>query len=88
MSSRLSSILLCLMLAFPPRSATAADESQPGAIVGLVTDAGKQPVAHATVTAVKAGGAAIRATISGVDGVYSLADLPPGTWSVTIQVDG
>ena len=58
-----------------------------GAIVGIVTNAAKLPVAGATVTAVKAGGG-IRATVSGSDGIYSFADLPPGAWSLTVQVDG
>src|ERR1700736_1467545 len=59
-----------------------------GAIVGIVTNAAKLPVAGATVTATRTDGGAIRATISGSDGIYSFADLAPGTWSVTVQVDG
>jgi hypothetical protein len=58
-----------------------------GAIVGVVTNATKLPVAGATVTAVRMGGG-IRATISGSDGVYSFADLPPGLWTITSEVDG
>jgi len=60
----------------------------PGTIVGIVSDAARRPVAHATVTAVRQENGSIRATISGSDGVYSFADLPPGTWSVTAQADG
>jgi len=60
----------------------------PGAIVGVVRNSDKVPVSGATITAIKAGGGAIRATVSGNDGVYSFADLPPGTWSLTLQVDG
>ncbi len=63
-----------------------ADETA-GAIVGIVTNSAKIPVAHATVTARRVGGDGIRATISGSDGVYSFADLPPGLWSITSQVD-
>ncbi len=58
-----------------------------GTIVGIVTNAEKQPVARATVTAIRKGGG-IRATISGSDGVYSFADLPPGSWYLTAQVEG
>ena len=58
-----------------------------GAIVGIVTNAAKLPVAGATVTAARVGGG-IRATVSGSDGVYSFADLPPGAWSLTVQVEG
>lgn len=65
-----------------------ADESSPGAIVGIITDPAKVPVVHATVTATKVGGGGIRATISGSDGVYSFADLPPGKWSITTRAEG
>jgi hypothetical protein len=60
----------------------------PGAIVGIVRNSDKVPVSGATITAVRAGGGAIRATLSGSDGVYSFADLAPGTWSLALQVDG
>src|SRR3984957_9624196 len=60
----------------------------PGAIVGVVRNSDKVPVPGATITAVRAGGGAIRATLSGNDGVFSFADLPPGTWSLSLQVDG
>jgi Putative beta-barrel porin-2, OmpL-like. bbp2/Carboxypeptidase regulatory-like domain len=59
-----------------------------GTIVGIVTNAAKLPVAGATVTATRTDGGAIRATISGSDGIYSFADLAPGAWSLTVQVDG
>src|SRR5271167_811528 len=59
-----------------------------GTIVGIVTNSAKLPVAGATVTAVRVDGGGIRATISGSDGVYSFADLAPGEWSITSQVDG
>ncbi len=58
-----------------------------GTIVGIVTSAEKLPVAGATVTATRQGGG-IRATISGSDGVYSFADLPPGSWYLTADVQG
>src|SRR5450755_654228 len=60
----------------------------PGAIVGVVRNPEKVPVSGATVTAVRSDGGAIRATLSGSDGIYSFADLPPGTWSLTLQLDG
>jgi len=70
--------------------AVEADELSvaPGTIVGIVTNAAKLAVAHATVTATRVDGAGIRATISGSDGVYSFADLPPGTWSVASELNG
>jgi hypothetical protein len=59
-----------------------------GAIVGIVTNSAKLPVAGATVTATRVDGSGIRATVSSSDGVYSFADLAPGAWSITVQVDG
>jgi hypothetical protein len=67
-------------------SATAVKISS-GAIVGIVTDPAKLPIAGATVTAVRVGGG-IRATVSSSDGIYSFADLAPGEWSITVEVDG
>ena len=59
-----------------------------GTMVGIVTNSAKLPVAGATVTAPRADSGGIRATVTGSDGLYSFADLPPGQWSVTVQVEG
>jgi hypothetical protein len=59
-----------------------------GAIVGIVRNAAKLPVANATVTAVRVDGGGIRATISGSDGIYSFADLAPGEWKLTFELEG
>jgi hypothetical protein len=63
-------------------------EDTAGAIVGVITNPAKLPVAHATITARRIDGSGIRATISGSDGVYSFSDLPAGHWSISSQVDG
>src|SRR5579864_2543636 len=65
----------------------AADAAQFGALVGLVRDATGAPVAEATVTAVRTDGSATRATLTGSDGVYSFADLTPGAWSVSVELE-
>ena len=59
-----------------------------GTIVGIITNSAKLPVAHATVTARRVDGGAIRSTISGSDGTNSFADLSPGAWSLTSEVEG
>jgi hypothetical protein len=93
-SYRLGFLLCILMSALTLSVARAADSAAPavkasaGAIVGIVANAAKAPVAHATVTAVRKDGSAIRATLSGSDGVYSFADLTPGEWALSVQVDG
>jgi hypothetical protein len=58
-----------------------------GAVVGMVTNAAKMPVAHATVTAIRRGGG-IRATLSGNDGTYAFNDLPAGSWAITVEAEG
>jgi len=75
-----------IVLAAAPLAAASAAEL--GAIVGLITTQSGAPVAHATVTALRADGGAIRATVAGSDGVYSFADLTPGNWSVTAELPG
>jgi hypothetical protein len=64
-----------------------AQRATTGALVGIVTDASKSPLAHATVTAASEEGH-IRATVAGTDGVFSFSDLPPGLWTLTVQADG
>jgi hypothetical protein len=66
----------------------AARAAELGAIVGRLTTPAGAPVANATVTAKRADGGAIRATLSGSDGVYSFGDLTPGAWTVTAEVPG
>jgi putative OmpL-like beta-barrel porin-2/carboxypeptidase family protein len=84
-------VVLTAGLALPAQ----ADESRAsvvkvssGAIVGMVTDSTKLPIAYATVTAARVDGGGIRATVSNSEGVYSFADLAPGAWVLTVQVDG
>jgi Putative beta-barrel porin-2, OmpL-like. bbp2/Carboxypeptidase regulatory-like domain len=85
-ASRLQRVLLSLSVAALLSGTARAAEL--GAIVGLIRNAAGAPVAHATVTAVRVDGSGTRATLSGSDGVYSLADLPPGTWTVSSQLEG
>ncbi|HEY2634806.1 MAG TPA: carboxypeptidase-like regulatory domain-containing protein, partial [Steroidobacteraceae bacterium] len=72
----------------PSAPAAPAIRVSAGTIVGLVTNSAKLPVGGATVTAARVDGNGIRATVSSSDGIYSFADLAPGAWSVTVQVDG
>ena len=59
-----------------------------GALVGLITDGSGTPLPHATVSAIRAADGAIRATLTGSDGVYSFGDLPSGIWSVSVDAAG
>jgi len=75
------------------RVAAAAEPAAPsapasyGAIVGIITNADKVPLRGVTVTAVRDRGG-IRAAISGSDGVYSFADVPAGSWTLTATLEG
>jgi hypothetical protein len=81
-------LIAAVSLALSLESPLARAEDTAGAIVGVVTNSAKLPVAHATVTARRVDGSGIRATISGNDGIYSFSDLPSGRWSITSQVEG
>jgi hypothetical protein len=69
----LQCVLLCAVVMSVLLPAARAGDAAPGTIVGLVTNSAKLPVAHATVTAVRTDRGAIRATVSGSDGVYARA---------------
>jgi len=81
-------LIAAVSLASSFESPLAQAEDTAGAIVGVITNSAKLPVAHATVTARRVDGSGIRATISGNDGIYSFGDLPSGRWSITSQVEG
>jgi len=87
-AQRLPGRLLCLLAAALLSAAPAARAADVGAIVGVVRNASGAPLAQVTVTAVRLDGSGTRATISGSDGVYSFADVPPGLWAITSQADG
>lgn len=74
-----------LVAAVLPCTAHAAELAT---LVGLVTTEAGAPVAQSSVTALRADRGAIRATLSGSDGVYSFPDLSPGSWSVTAEIPG
>jgi hypothetical protein len=81
-------LMLAALMTTPALSAAEAVPSALGTIVGIVRNASKLPVAGATITATRADGTGIRATISGSDGIYSFADVQPGGWLLTSQAEG
>jgi hypothetical protein len=82
-----TSIAVVLPIARAEDSATLMAAQARGTIVGIVASAAKVPIGGATVTAARADGS-IRSTVSNSDGIYSFADVPLGSWSLTISVDG
>jgi hypothetical protein len=81
-----AAVLVRVSSAAEPASAAAVSTAD-GAIVGIITSADKVPLRGVTITAIRQGGG-IHATISGSDGMYSFADLQPGSWSLTATIDG
>ncbi len=71
-----------------PPSASENRKATYGAIVGVIRNAAKAPIAGATVTSAKADGSGLRATVSSSDGIYSFGDVTPGEYSVSSQADG
>jgi hypothetical protein len=64
-----------------------AAETAPATISGVVTDWDGVPFAHAAIKATSASGVQFQAT-SGAAGVYTLSDLPSGTYRLLIQGAG
>ncbi len=80
-------IAAAIPVAWTQESAPSMPPVMRGTIVGVVTGMAKVPIGGATVTALSASGN-IRSTVSGSDGIYSFADVAPGSWSLTITVEG
>ena len=59
-----------------------------GGLVGLVTDASKAPVPGASVTAAHSDSGVSRTVVTGRDGSFRIADLAPGRYNVTIDLEG
>jgi iron complex outermembrane receptor protein len=66
-------------------AAAPAVAQQTGSIKGVVKDETDASLPGATVTA---SGPATRTVVSGGDGAYQIANLPPGTYKVTAQMSG
>jgi hypothetical protein len=71
-------------------ASTAPAQPQPmfGAIAGVVRSSAKLPIVGAMVTAARADGTGIWTTISGSDGIFSIPNVAPGEYLVTLQADG
>jgi outer membrane receptor protein involved in Fe transport len=59
-----------------------------GSVSGTVTDTTDAAVPGATVTATNKETGAMRVVVSGGDGTYRLADLDPGRYSISIELQG
>jgi hypothetical protein len=67
----------------PPVSAQTA-----GTIAGSVSDASAAALPGATVTARNTGTGLVRTAVTGAEGRYAIAALPPGTYEVRVELTG
>lgn len=79
---RIAAPALCLFVVF-----SAVAQSNRGGVSGTVFDSNGITVAKAQVVAKGAGGESYKAATS-AQGKYSLADLPPGAYEITVSVPG
>lgn len=66
----------------------AASAQSMGTINGRVTDPAGALIPGATVTATNAGTGVARTTVSGSDGLFTISELIPGTYDVTVDKTG
>jgi hypothetical protein len=83
----LAAIALAAALAVAFSSGVSAQERF-GALSGTVTDASQAPVPGATVTVTNKQTGAVRTAVSGGAGGWTLPDLDPGRYSVSIELSG
>ncbi len=83
-------VLLRLALAFTTLAAPVALLAQAvnGTILGTVSDSTGATVGNAKVSAVQSETGATRETVTNESGNYTMPDLPPGTYSVTVVAQG
>src|SRR5579871_1171314 len=79
-------VLVVVLIAFVSLQAFAQTET--GTIVGTVTDPSGAVVTGATVTVTNKAMGATRTTTTGSTGTYTVTDLPPGTYEITITASG
>ena len=89
MSKRTCTLIFCsLLFVLTMVSCSAGFAQTLGTITGVVTDSGGAIVPGTTVTAVGDQTGLKRVQTSGANGVYSLPDLPIGTYTVTFSHEG
>src|SRR3974390_331956 len=67
---------------------TALAQVSSSTLTGHVTNRWKQPVAGAGVTVKSGSNSFARSAVSDGSGIYSLVDIPPGAYSVSIERHG
>lgn len=78
--------IFCIVLLLSGTAAYAAETT--ASIIGIVFDNSDVPVPGASITAVNTATKFTRVISSGPDGFYRIPLLPPGTYTVTVEVSG
>src|SRR5689334_10025372 len=76
--------LLALVVFMTPLTA----QERFGGLSGTITDTQKLAVPGATVTATNNQTGASRTAVTSADGTYRIAELPPGRYTVTVELQG
>src|SRR5256885_703862 len=79
---------LVLLLAIALFSSPMFAQERFGGLTGTVTDPQKLAVPGATVTATNNTTGATRTAVTGTDGSYRISELPPGRYTVSIELQG
>ncbi len=80
-------LLLCLLLIGPPAIRSASAQTA-ASVVGAVSDASGAALPGVTVTARNTGTGLVRSTVTGAEGRYVLAAVPPGTYELRAELTG
>src|ERR1035441_1782930 len=80
MSKNVLSLVLCC--------AAAMAQAPAAQITGVVKDAAGAAIAGAEVKATQTATGAVHTAVSGIAGEYTLADLPPGAYSLEVSKEG
>ena len=91
MKRAVSTVLAAVLLsatAIIPTSSALAQTANTGVITGVVQNEKGEVVANAIVRATNKGTNASREAKSSSEGVYEITQLPPGTYSVTVEAQG
>src|SRR3954471_23904453 len=87
MRLRLTASIIAILLAVVASGAATAQERF-GGLAGVVTDSSQAPVPGATITVTNKQTGASRTVVSAADGAYRIADLEPGRYSVSVELQG
>ncbi len=86
---RLFSALICLFLGFAAFTpAVRAQTASTGAVTGIVTDGTGGTMTGASLRVISQATGEVRTVVTGANGIYFVAALPPGPYTLNVSKDG